>query len=212
MKGAIKISLVLATVLVLAIALSTFSMSVQAAPKKCNNNIDDDNDGLIDYPADPGCSSRGDNTETSSILVCDNGFDATNDADTLTDFRLSGGDPGCTSATDSSEIDGQCDDLADNDGDGKTDFGLDSKCTSFSDNDESPRDFCNDSDGFNRLVQGTVSGEDSSVPFSLTDFCVDSVTVREHLCNGLSGDYDPTTTDINCVMNMTTSCSNGACV
>lgn len=215
MKGAIKISLVLATVLALIVATAAFSMSAQAAPKKCNNGLDDDNDDLVDYPADAGCSSSGDNTEASSILVCDNGFDATNDADALADFRLSGGDPGCTSATDTSEVDGQCDDMADNDGDGKVDFGTagtDSKCTSFSDSDESPRDFCTDSDGNNRFVQGTASGEDSSIPFSLTDFCLDAVTVREHLCTGLSGDYDPATTDLNCVTANSTTCVNGACV
>jgi hypothetical protein len=32
--------------------------------KQCNDNKDNDNDGKKDYPADPGCSSKTDNSET----------------------------------------------------------------------------------------------------------------------------------------------------
>ncbi len=35
-------------------------------PAQCENGLDDDNDGLIDYPADPGCSSTSDNDERNS--------------------------------------------------------------------------------------------------------------------------------------------------
>ncbi|MEK6860687.1 MAG: hypothetical protein AABY07_01830 [Nanoarchaeota archaeon] len=200
-----------ASILSIIVLIFVLAIIVLAAPKKCNNNLDDDNDGLVDYPADPGCSGLSDNTETSTSLVCDNGLDQSNDADTLADFRLTNGDPGCTSATDSSEIDGQCDDLLDNDGDTHIDYGLsngkDSKCTSFSDNDESPRDNCSDSDGFNQGVQGTVSGDDESIPYSLTDFCVSTTVLKEYHCGSLLTDYAPLNTDVNC--NVT--CSNGAC-
>ena len=130
----------------------------------------------------------------------------------MADFRLTNGDPGCTSATDTSEIDGQCDDLADNDGDTKTDFGTtntkDSKCTSFSDNDESPRDNCGDSDnGITPGIQGTVSGDDESVPFSLTDFCIDTATLNEYHCGALQQDYAPLSTTFTC----NNTCSNGTC-
>ena len=179
---------------------------------QCNDLSDNDNDTLIDYPNDPGCSSNSDDTETSSALVCDNGIDETNDRDTLADFRLINGDPGCISATDSSEVDGQCDDFSDNDGDSYPDYNLDSKCVSTNDNDESPRDFCSDNDGgINPLLKGTVSGEDNSVPFSNTDFCISSILLREYYCGGRSSDYDPLAQDMNCTGN-TTSCSNGACV
>jgi len=195
-----------ASIVTLVLAVLVLSVFSLAAPKKCNNNLDDDNDGLIDYPNDLGCSSKNDNTETSSALICDNGVDQTNDADILAN-----GDPGCTSATDSSEIDGQCDDLLDNDGDTHIDYGLsngkDSKCTSFSDNDESPRDNCSDSDGFNQGVQGTVSGDDESIPYSLTDFCVSTTVLKEYHCGSLLTDYAPLNTDVNC--NVT--CSNGVC-
>ena len=36
----------------------------QSTRPACNNTIDDDNDGKIDYPNDPGCSSLDDNDET----------------------------------------------------------------------------------------------------------------------------------------------------
>lgn len=259
-------------------------LMVFAAPKKCNNGVDDDNDGLVDYPNDPGCSSSADNSETSTSLVCDDGVDQTNDRDTLADFRLSGGDPGCnstldtseidgqcddsldsadrdtlsdatdpgctstsdqtetdgecddvvdsandadslgdasdpgcTSTSDTSEINGQCDDKIDNDGDTHTDaapFPADSKCNfNFSDSDEGPRDFCNDTDGgIVSGTQGTVSGDDESVPFSSTDVCADGVTLTEYYCGDVFQDYAPLSTSVNCAGNQTTSCSNGACV
>ena len=46
----------IAIITTLVIAVAVVALLVYAAPKKCNNNIDDDNDGLIDYPSDPGCS------------------------------------------------------------------------------------------------------------------------------------------------------------
>lgn len=237
-----KVATVVSVILVAAI----LALMVFAAPKKCNNNVDDDNDGLVDYPNDPGCSSNTDNTETSTSLVCDNGVDETNDADTLADYRLSGGDPGCSAVTDNDERDGQCDDRINNDIDGAIDYPtdagcisfsdpselgtvqcddgtdndgdthldiLDSKCASMTDNDESPRDFCNDTDGGQVFgTQGTVSGDDESVPFSSTDFCVDSTTLTEYYCGAQWQDYAPLSTNINCASNSSTICSNGACV
>jgi len=103
-----KIALVVGLFLIgiLAVAL------VVAPPpsRHCKDGNDNDGDGLVDWPADPGCSSKNDRTETDAALVCDNDQDESDDADTLADFRVSGGDPGCTSATDTSEVDGQCDD------------------------------------------------------------------------------------------------------
>lgn len=36
---------------------------------QCNDNLDNDNDGKIDFPADPGCSSLEDNDETDPIIL-----------------------------------------------------------------------------------------------------------------------------------------------
>ncbi|MBP6912260.1 MAG: hypothetical protein KBB88_03625, partial [Candidatus Pacebacteria bacterium] len=68
---------------------------------QCNNGIDDDGDGLIDYPADPGCTSPTDDSEWNAPPVtyqCNNGID--DDGDGLIDYPA---DPGCTSPTDDSE-------------------------------------------------------------------------------------------------------------
>jgi hypothetical protein len=86
----------------------------------CADGKDNDKDGLIDHPSDPGCAGPTDTTETDPALPCDDGID--NDADALIDFRLAGlHDPGCASNTSPAE-NPECDDSADNDGDGKVDW------------------------------------------------------------------------------------------
>ena len=176
----------------------------------CGNGIDDDNDGLIDYPNDPGCTSRKDRTETDPNLICDDGLDATHDADTLADFRVSGGDPGCAYSQDAIETDGDCDDLIDNDADTHVDFGNngDSECLSFSSNSEDPRDYCSDSDnGIDESTLGTVTGEDASVTFSYTDSCADANNLNEYYCGDKPEGYDPLYQIIVCA----NGCSNGVC-
>jgi hypothetical protein len=88
----------------------------------CSDGIDNEGDGLVDYPADVGCASASDPTETAdppTLFVCDDGVD--NDGDTLVDYRPSGGDPGCQ--TPSSMIEKpKCQDGIHNDGDGLKDF------------------------------------------------------------------------------------------
>ena len=195
---------------------STGLISVSAKQvAACNDRIDNDRDRLIDYPNDPGCSSTTDDTETDSNLICDNGQDEINDADLLADYRLSGGDPGCLSAIDPSEIDGECDDKIDNDNDTKIDFGNfgDSKCDSFSDPAERPKDSCKDTDGgINQWLRGIVSGDDNDIPFSNTDFCITTRDLNEYYCGDKTQDYDPLSLVIDCSGgNATGSCSNGAC-
>ena len=177
----------------------------------CDELADNDNDGLVDFPNDPGCTSYSDSSELGTAQ-CDNGVDASNDADSLADFRLSGGDPGCASATDSSEIDGQCDDLTDNDGDGTRDFTsanftVDPECASYADIEYD----CSDSDGGNfPLVQGTASGSFGGIPFSNPDICADSTTLTEYYCSP----FTAISANINCVnaTQGTTSCSSGVCI
>src|SRR5215213_7443294 len=45
-------------------ATRTFTPSGGGTPPQCSDGLDNDNDGKIDYPADPGCSSSTDNDET----------------------------------------------------------------------------------------------------------------------------------------------------
>lgn len=67
---------------------------------QCDDGIDNDADGDIDFPQDTGCTSPLDNSEAGGVALsqCNDGID--NDGDSTTDF---GNDVGCLSATDSSE-------------------------------------------------------------------------------------------------------------
>ena len=102
----------------------------------CNDGVDNDNDGTIDYnggTGDPGCTSDSDSSENDPAIACDDGLD--NDGDTFVDYQLWGGDPNCADSLDNIEcgpveIYGvpQCSDGVDNDCDGFIDFGSDNEC------------------------------------------------------------------------------------
>jgi Tol biopolymer transport system component len=81
----------------------------------CSNGIDDDGDGYVDYPADPGCTGPDDPSEHADTPGCDDGID--NDGDGLVDMQ----DPGCPFPQAPYE-DPKCDNGIDDDGDGLTDF------------------------------------------------------------------------------------------
>jgi hypothetical protein len=118
-------------------------LSITAEPA-CNNGVDDDGDGLIDHPDDPGCDDLLDPFETSETLPCDDGFD--NDGDGGIDFDPatyadpgdettppSGeGDPGCKSPSRSTES-SKCQDGIDNDGDGQMDYDAGLSANGFAD-------------------------------------------------------------------------------
>ncbi len=90
----------------------------------CDDGLDDDGDGLADYPADPGCTSPTDTSEREASLACDNELDDDNDG--LIDLS----DPGCTAPGDTSERGAifQCDNGLDDDNDLFFDFPDDSGC------------------------------------------------------------------------------------
>jgi Tol biopolymer transport system component len=89
--------------------------SWQPAPTECSNGIDDDGDGYVDYPDDPGCTSPSDPSEHADTPGCDDGID--NDGDGLIDMQ----DPGCPFPQAPIE-NPPCDDGIDNDGDGLVDM------------------------------------------------------------------------------------------
>ena len=70
---------------------------------ECNDGIDNDGDGLIDHPEDPGCDNAEDNDESGNIIndetQCNNGAD--DDGDGKTDYPE---DPGCYGYEDDDEI------------------------------------------------------------------------------------------------------------
>jgi hypothetical protein len=108
---------------------------------ECRDGRDNDADGLIDYPADPGCSNADDNTEltpiTPTLYQCNDNID--NDTDGLIDYPA---DSGCSSPLDNTELNTivptlyQCNDNIDNDGDGLIDYPVDPGCVSPLDNNE----------------------------------------------------------------------------
>jgi len=70
-------------------------------PALCSDGLDNDSDGKIDYPNDPGCVDSADDTEQNptTLPVCADGMD--NDNDTLTDYPA---DYGCAAASGTSEV------------------------------------------------------------------------------------------------------------
>jgi hypothetical protein len=101
-----------------------------AADKQCDDGQDNDGDGKVDYPDDPDCVSKDDDSEKPR--QCGDGKD--NDGDGRIDHPA---DAGCTSTEDDSESgEPRCVDGKDNDGDGKVDYPADPGCTSAEDKDE----------------------------------------------------------------------------
>ena len=98
-------------------------------PMACANGLDDDDDGQIDYLADPGCFGAGDDDELDpdEMPACADGED--NDGDGRLDFPS---DPGCASPGDIAEHDlfgyPTCFNQADDDNDGLTDYYADPGC------------------------------------------------------------------------------------
>jgi hypothetical protein len=90
---------------VLAIGLSAGPTALAAPPtNQCSDGKDNDGDGLIDYPQDPGCGSARDNDERDEAQSppppqCADGKD--NDGDGKIDLA----DPGCVNSTDNDETD-----------------------------------------------------------------------------------------------------------
>ena len=90
----------------------------------CSDGLDDDGDGLIDHPDDPGCSSPTDASEREATLACDNTLD--DDGDGTIDLEDGGCDaPGDTSERGAPE---ECDNGLDDDGDLLADFPSDQGC------------------------------------------------------------------------------------
>jgi hypothetical protein len=79
-------------------AFATWTAAVPA----CDDQLDNDGDGSVDYPADPGCTSLLDVSENRQGVACDDRID--NDQDGLTDFPR---DPGCASPSDNKESPGR---------------------------------------------------------------------------------------------------------
>jgi hypothetical protein len=127
--------LLVGLLLVGALVLSSVdsAQAMQRLPQ-CANNIDDDRDGAIDFPAEPGCANATGASEVDPTVLPMCGDDVDNDNDGKLDYP---DDPGCRSAVDNGEGDPmtvpECADGPDNDGDGKTNYPADPGCIAASD-------------------------------------------------------------------------------
>ncbi len=106
----------------------------------CSDEVDNDNDGMTDFPDDPGCVSANDETEDSlPSAQCQDGRD--NDGDGKSDYPV---DPGCFAPQADGEEDDcpdgpqcpQCADGIDNDDSGAMDYPGDPGCIAASDDNE----------------------------------------------------------------------------
>ncbi len=86
--------------ILLILLLSTFVFAAPTPKPACSDRIDNDQDGKIDYPNDPGCVSKSDTSELNTVIVyqCSDGID--NDQDGKIDYP---NDPGCSSSSDNDE-------------------------------------------------------------------------------------------------------------
>jgi hypothetical protein len=109
---------------------SNFTQQIYAITE-CNDGIDNDGDGGIDFATDDQCVSWEDVSETILEPICSDTVD--NDSDGLRDYPL---DPQCSSEEDMTEDiqEPQCSDGIDNDSDTFIDFPLDPECTDAVDN------------------------------------------------------------------------------
>jgi uncharacterized repeat protein (TIGR01451 family)/MYXO-CTERM domain-containing protein len=143
----------------------------------CNDGIDNDLDGLVDFPADPGCDDSNDLDE-QDLSACGDGID--NDGDGLIDFP---DDTSCSSFIDDDEAGAPaCADGIDNDGDGLIDFPQDTGCQNAQDTTEENLSACsdgidNDGDGdadFPFDVDCQNAQDDSESPNAAT-LCSDNI-------------------------------------
>jgi hypothetical protein len=62
----LTIILALVALPLVAVAISDVAQAAPPASRQCKDGIDNDNDGLIDHPDDPGCRNRGDDDEVDN--------------------------------------------------------------------------------------------------------------------------------------------------
>ncbi|HZI11033.1 MAG TPA: hypothetical protein VE153_11640 [Myxococcus sp.] len=135
-------------------------------PSRCRDGLDNDGDGRVDFPAEPGCTSPSDDDETDpeTLPECANGVD--DDGDGSTDFPA---DLDCYGAGNESERP-VCANGVDDDGDGSTDFPGDLGCSSVSGSNEA---FCHvPASGFiPRGLPIFISGSTSGQANNFTTTC-----------------------------------------
>lgn len=169
--------------------LGTLDMEMEARLPQCQDNLDNDGDGLIDG-FDPGCANEADDDERNSdqIPECEDGID--NDGDSYVDYPA---DPECASPMSLYEArpeapTPECSDGIDNDNDGNIDYPVDQGCANANDQSEAgnpPNSIqCsdaidNDGDGYVDLSDPGCSGADDPLELNGVDeprpWCSDGI-------------------------------------
>ena len=151
------------------------SLVLAAGPAQCNDGIDNDGDNRVDFPGDPGCSSKRDSSELNPNVQCDDGID--NDGDGARDYPA---DPGCSNLIDNSERGPlACDDGVNNDYDGNIDYPNDLGCTGPSDPSELGTVQCDD--GIDNDGDGAFDVNDVGCIGSTDN---DETNCGDHVCTG----------------------------
>jgi hypothetical protein len=181
-----------------------------AGTAACRDGIDNDGDGYTDYPGDPGCSSRNDNSELNPSVQCDDGID--NDGDGAADHN----DAGCTGPSDNDESncgDGVCEGVevcgvcVSDCGQCNTTTTVATTTTVNATTTTQPNS-CYDSDGgILPTVRGNVSGYLSGSYYYQLDFCMGNYSLMEYYCQNTTA----MNTNETCLTNTTSYCFNGAC-
>lgn len=142
----------------------------------CSDGIDNDADGLVDFPADPQCGNA---QSTSENPACSDGID--NDMDGQTDFPA---DTSCATAFQESEVT-ECSDGVDQDGDMLIDFPADDGCRSRAD--------VSESFPFNECSDGIDNNNDGRIDFPNDPTCNfpgDQTEGTVRCSNGFDDDFD----------------------
>ena len=219
-KTAVIVSLLIVTLLVMAFV---FAKPTAKATKACRDGLDNDGDGYTDWPTDPGCTNKNDDSELGTT-ECDDGLD--NDGDSTTDMA----DSGCSSPTDNDESDcgdnvceggedcstcpSDCLNIGEVCCDGTAYTGdccTNEDCTGSATCENhlcSTPDSCTDTDGgVNIEITGTTYGYLEETYYYHDDRCIDSNNLEEFYC---IGDYNYSTIT-DCSENYT-GCFNGTYV
>jgi uncharacterized repeat protein (TIGR01451 family) len=145
-------SLLSAPVVVLGVGAGSFA---------CSDGLDNDLDGLVDFPSDLGCTDPND-VDEGETPACADGID--NDLDGAIDFP---DDLSCSSFVDGDEAGSPaCSDGIDNDGDGLVDFPQDTGCQNAQDAAEENLPACAD---------GIDNDNDGDIDFPFDDDCASAL-------------------------------------